>query len=94
MGEDETRDEAALTMDSVSLTVSGWIFVKDPPGSYGIGPDAPLPLGDVLKAALEECGLGDRLDEVYRACHRAAAPRFATSIAELEAVRRRVLSEA
>lgn len=89
-----TDDESAtLTMKNVELTVSGWIYVKDPPGSYPIDPDAPLHLGDLLKAALDECGLGDRLEDVYRACRTAAAPRFAKPIAELEAVRQKVLSE-
>ena len=91
MQEDEN---VTLTWASVELTVSGWIYVKDPPGSYAIEPDAPLGLGDVLKAALDECGLGDRLDEVYRACDRAAGPRFAKTIAELEAMRQRVLADA
>ncbi|CAN5925122.1 hypothetical protein BH11MYX4_BH11MYX4_02860 [soil metagenome] len=86
-------DDATLTMASVELTVSGWISVKEPPGSYAIEPDAPFGLGDLLKAALEACGLGDRLEEVYRACDRAAKPRFAKRIAELEAIRRSVLGE-
>ena len=91
MQEDEN---VTLTWASVELTVSGWIYVKDPAGSYPIDPDAPLYLGDVLKAALDECGLGDRLEDVYRACRSAAAPHFEKPIAELEAVRRRVLADA
>jgi hypothetical protein len=87
-------DHANLTMRSVELLVAGWINVTDPPGSYGIEPDAPLGLLDVLKAALDECGLGDRLEDVYWACHTAAAPRFAKRIAELEAIRQRVLADA
>jgi len=86
------EEDTTLTMKSVELTVSGWIYVKDPAGSSPIDPDAPLHLGDVLKAALDECGLGDRLEDVYRACRTAAAPRFAKPIAELEAVRQKVLS--
>ena len=74
-----------LTMKNVELTVCGWINVADPPGSYALEPDAPLGLLDVLKAALDECGLGDRLEDVYWACHKAAEPRFAKRIAELEA---------
>jgi len=87
-------DDANLTMSSVELLVAGWINLKDPPGSYALEPDAPLGLLDVLKAALDECGLGDRLEDVYWACHKAAEPGFAKRIAELEATRRQVLGEA
>lgn len=80
------EENVTLTMANVELTVSGWIYVKDPAGSYPIAPDTPLHLVDVLKAALEECGLGDRLEEVYRACDKAAEPRFAKRIEELEAI--------
>lgn len=91
MNDDEN---ATLTMKNVELTVSGWIFVRNPPGSYAIEPDAPLGLGDVLRAALEECGLGDRLQDIYRACDRVAEPRFAKRIAELEAIRQRIVADA
>lgn len=89
-----TTDDTTLTMKNVDLLVTGWIYVKDPPGTYSIEPDGPLGLGDLLKAALDECGLGDRLEEVYRACDKAAEPRFAKRIAELEAIRLRVLADA
>jgi len=90
MKEDEN---VTLTMKNVGLTVSGWINVKNPPGSFPIDPDEMLDLADLLQVALDECGLGDRLRDVYLACDRAAEPRFAKRIAELEAIRLRVLGE-
>ena len=91
MKEDE---DVTLSMKNVGLTVSGWINVKNPPGSFEIDPDERLDLAHILKVALDECGLGDRLRDVYLACDRAAEPRFAKRIAELEAIRLRVLGEA
>jgi hypothetical protein len=87
-------DDANLTMRSVELLVAGWINIMNPPGSYPIEPEAPLALLDVLKTALDECGLGDRLEDVYWACHKAAEPRFAKRIVELEAVRQQALGAA
>lgn len=93
MKDEPSNDKATLTMNSVALMVSGFIYVPDPPGSYAMDPDEPLALLDLLKPALEACGLSDRLDDVYLACRAAAESHFVKTIAELEALRVRVLSE-
>jgi hypothetical protein len=87
-------DDAALSEESVGLTVCGLLYSRDPPGSFAIDPDNhPVQLAEILEAALGACGLGDRLQEVHDACRAAAMPHFAKRVAELEKVRRDIVAK-
>lgn len=84
------KDDNQVTFENVELTVGGWIFIPDPPGSFPVDPiDARLSLEGLLVEAMMRCGLKDRVEDVLHEVRNLAAPHFAKEVERLEGVRQK-----